>query len=45
MEILVYNHERVLGFAPLESMYRAASTRMRPLVMTALSACIGLFPA
>ena len=45
MEILVYNHERVLGFAPLESMYRAASTRMRPLLMTALSACIGLFPA
>ena len=26
-------------------MYRAASTRMRPLLMTALSACIGLFPA
>jgi cobalt-zinc-cadmium resistance protein CzcA len=26
-------------------MYRAASTRMRPLLMTALSACIGLLPA
>jgi cobalt-zinc-cadmium resistance protein CzcA len=26
-------------------MYRAASTRMRPLLMTSLSACIGLFPA
>jgi cobalt-zinc-cadmium resistance protein CzcA len=26
-------------------MFRAATTRMRPLLMTALSACIGLFPA
>jgi cobalt-zinc-cadmium resistance protein CzcA len=26
-------------------MFRAASTRMRPLLMTSLSACIGLFPA
>ena len=40
-----YNHERDKGLAPMESMYRAASTRMRPLLMTALSACIGLFPA
>jgi cobalt-zinc-cadmium resistance protein CzcA len=43
--ITFYNHERAKGFPPLESMYRAASTRMRPLLMTALSACIGLFPA
>jgi heavy metal efflux system protein len=43
--ITFYNHERAKGFAPVESMYRAASTRMRPLLMTALSACIGLFPA
>jgi heavy metal efflux system protein len=43
--ITFYNHERLQGFAPMESMYRAASTRMRPLLMTALSACIGLFPA
>ena len=43
--ITFYNHERANGFPPLESMYRAASTRMRPLLMTALSACIGLFPA
>ena len=43
--ITFYNHEREKGFAPVESMYRAASTRMRPLLMTALSACIGLFPA
>jgi cobalt-zinc-cadmium resistance protein CzcA len=26
-------------------MYHAATTRMRPLLMTSLSACIGLFPA
>src|SRR5208337_1138508 len=43
--ITFFEHEREQGFAPLESMYRAASTRMRPLLMTALSACIGLFPA
>jgi cobalt-zinc-cadmium resistance protein CzcA len=43
--ITFFEHEREKGFAPLESMYRAASTRMRPLLMTALSACIGLFPA
>ena len=43
--ITFFEHEREKGFAPVESMYRAASTRMRPLLMTALSACIGLFPA
>ena len=43
--ITFYEHERDKGFAPVESMYRAATTRMRPLLMTALSACIGLFPA
>ncbi len=43
--ITFFEHEREQGFAPVESMYRAASTRMRPLLMTALSACIGLFPA
>jgi cobalt-zinc-cadmium resistance protein CzcA len=26
-------------------MYHAAERRMRPMLMTALSACIGLFPA
>jgi len=26
-------------------MFHAASTRMRPLLMTSLSACIGLLPA
>jgi len=31
--------------APLEAMYQAATKRMRPLLMTSLSACIGLLPA
>jgi cobalt-zinc-cadmium resistance protein CzcA len=44
--ITYYNQERQLrGGAPTDAMFRAASTRMRPLLMTALSACIGLFPA
>ena len=43
--ITFYNQERLHGFAPEEAMFRAASTRMRPLLMTALSACIGLLPA
>ncbi len=43
--ITFYNHERAKGLVPVDAMYRAASTRMRPLLMTALSACIGLLPA
>jgi len=43
--ITFYNQERIRGLAPQDAMFRAASTRMRPLLMTALSACIGLFPA
>jgi cobalt-zinc-cadmium resistance protein CzcA len=43
--ITYYNHERLRGLAPMDAMFRAASTRMRPLLMTALSACIGLLPA
>jgi cobalt-zinc-cadmium resistance protein CzcA len=44
--ITYYNQERQFrGGTPSEAMYRAATTRMRPLLMTALSACIGLFPA
>jgi cobalt-zinc-cadmium resistance protein CzcA len=43
--ITFYNQERSHGLAPADAMYRAATTRMRPLLMTALSACIGLFPA
>ncbi|MFY9647623.1 MAG: efflux RND transporter permease subunit, partial [Terriglobales bacterium] len=43
--ITFYNQERSHGLAPVDAMYRAASTRMRPLLMTSLSACIGLLPA
>ena len=40
-----YNQAHLRGGTPLESMFHAGSTRMRPLLMTSLSACIGLFPA
>jgi cobalt-zinc-cadmium resistance protein CzcA len=43
--ITFYNQERHHGLAPGDAMFHAASTRMRPLLMTALSACIGLLPA
>jgi cobalt-zinc-cadmium resistance protein CzcA len=40
-----YNELTASGLASAEAMFRAASQRMRPLMMTALSACIGLLPA
>lgn len=40
-----FNQARARGEKPMDAMYYAASTRMRPLLMTSLSACIGLFPA
>ncbi len=40
-----YNQARLRGGAPTDAMFHAASTRMRPLLMTSLSACIGLLPA
>jgi len=44
--ITYYNQARLRGgMTPMEAMFHAASTRMRPLLMTSLSACIGLFPA
>jgi len=44
--ITYYNHERLTHKGtPTDAMFQAASSRMRPLLMTALSACIGLFPA
>ncbi|HXQ27918.1 MAG TPA: CusA/CzcA family heavy metal efflux RND transporter [Gemmatimonadales bacterium] len=43
--ITYYNQERRGGGTPRAALFRAASTRMRPLLMTALSASIGLFPA
>jgi cobalt-zinc-cadmium resistance protein CzcA len=43
--ITYYNQARLRGGTPVEVMFHAASTRMRPLLMTSLSACIGLLPA
>jgi cobalt-zinc-cadmium resistance protein CzcA len=43
--ITYYNQARLHGWAPVDSMFHAASSRMRPLLMTSFSACIGLFPA
>jgi cobalt-zinc-cadmium resistance protein CzcA len=43
--ITFYNQERLHSLEPENAMFHAAGTRMRPLLMTALSACIGLFPA
>ncbi|MGA7444485.1 MAG: efflux RND transporter permease subunit, partial [Candidatus Sulfotelmatobacter sp.] len=43
--ITFYHQELTHGLTHIDAMYRAASTRMRPLMMTSLSACIGLFPA
>jgi len=43
--ITYYNQARLRGGTPTEAMFHAGSTRMRPLLMTSLSACIGLFPA
>jgi heavy metal efflux system protein len=40
-----FNHIRLLGMPAREAMFQAAEQRMRPMLMTALSACIGLFPA
>jgi cobalt-zinc-cadmium resistance protein CzcA len=40
-----YNEIRRDGVAPREAMFQAATQRMRPMLMTALSACIGLLPA
>jgi heavy metal efflux system protein len=43
--ITYYNQSRLRGGAPVEAMSHAATTRMRPLLMTSLSACLGLLPA
>ena len=40
-----YNQLRRGGLVPLAAMREAAEKRMRPMLMTALSAAIGLFPA
>ncbi len=43
--ITYYETERQHGASPIDAVFSAASTRMRPLLMTAFSACIGLLPA
>jgi cobalt-zinc-cadmium resistance protein CzcA len=40
-----YNEVKATGMDTVEAMFHAASQRMRPMLMTALSACIGLLPA
>src|SRR5262249_3718008 len=44
--IMTYFHEvRTPGMSAVDAMFHAASQRMRPMLVTALSACIGLLPA
>ena len=43
--ITYYNETRATGMGAIEAMFHAAEQRMRPMLMTALSACIGLLPA
>jgi cobalt-zinc-cadmium resistance protein CzcA len=43
--ITYYNEVRAQGMRTVQAMFHAASQRMRPMLMTALSACIGLLPA
>jgi cobalt-zinc-cadmium resistance protein CzcA len=40
-----FNQLRLAGLHPLDAMRQAAEQRMRPMLMTALSAAIGLLPA
>ncbi|MGO9935042.1 MAG: efflux RND transporter permease subunit [Steroidobacteraceae bacterium] len=40
-----FNELKAQGMGPFDAMERAAEKRMRPMLMTALSACIGLVPA
>jgi cobalt-zinc-cadmium resistance protein CzcA len=43
--ITYFNQLRQQGMIPMDAMGQAAEKRMRPMLMTALSACIGLVPA
>lgn len=43
--ITFFNTLRQQGMGPRDAMEHAAEKRMRPMLMTALSACIGLVPA
>jgi cobalt-zinc-cadmium resistance protein CzcA len=44
--IMTYYHQvRATGMGTIDAMLHAAEQRMRPMLMTAFSACIGLLPA
>jgi hypothetical protein len=43
--ITYFNEVRRSGMGTIDAMDHAAEQRMRPMLMTALSACIGLLPA
>lgn len=43
--ITYYNQVRAAGMHIDAAKFHAATQRMRPMLMTAMSACIGLFPA
>jgi heavy metal efflux system protein len=43
--IIYYNQVHQSGMGAVDAMFHAATQRMRPMLMTAMSACIGLFPA
>ncbi|MBO0759056.1 MAG: efflux RND transporter permease subunit, partial [Bradyrhizobiaceae bacterium] len=43
--ITYFNQVHRSGMSVVDAMYHAAEQRMRPMLMTALSACIGLLPA
>jgi cobalt-zinc-cadmium resistance protein CzcA len=43
--VTYFNEVKERGIGSIEAMFQAASQRMRPMLMTALSACIGLLPA
>ena len=40
-----YNRVAATGMPKIEAMFRAVEQQMRPILMMALSACIGLFPS
>jgi heavy metal efflux system protein len=43
--ITYYNEVGAEGMSPVDAMFHAATQRMRPMLMMALSVCIGLLPA
>jgi heavy metal efflux system protein len=43
--ISAYHRVYSTNMSPMDAMFEAASQQMRPIMMMALSACIGLFPA